>query len=86
VLLLPLAVTSTNGMVRRLGPRAWNRLHRLIYVIVPLGATHYFLMVKRDTRPVLYIGALVAVLLAWRLARWAQGRGAAARKTRAKPA
>lgn len=68
VLLIPLAVTSTNGMVRRLGPKAWKRLHQLVYVIVPLGVLHYFLMVKRDTRPVLLFALAVALLLAWRLA------------------
>lgn len=85
VLLIPLAVTSTNGMTRRLGPRNWKRLHRLVYLIVPLGVVHYLLMVKRDTRPVLAFGAVVAVLLLWRAAQWAKG-GAAARKPRAKAA
>jgi sulfoxide reductase heme-binding subunit YedZ len=68
VLLIPLAVTSTNGMVRRMGPAAWKRLHQLVYLIVPLGIVHYFLMVKRDTRPVVAFGAVVVLLLAWRLA------------------
>ena len=67
VLLIPLAVTSTNGMIRRLGPRAWRRLHQLIYVIAPLGVVHYVLMVKRDINPPLALGAAVAVLLAWRV-------------------
>lgn len=84
VLLLPLAVTSTNGMVRRLGPRRWKRLHQLTYVIVPLGVVHYFLMVKRDTRPVLVFGLIVALLLAWRAAQWARTRAAPAKKPRAK--
>ncbi|HLS47649.1 MAG TPA: protein-methionine-sulfoxide reductase heme-binding subunit MsrQ, partial [Gemmatimonadales bacterium] len=48
VLLVPLAVTSTKGWVRRLGGRRWQRLHRLVYLIAPLAATHYFLAVKRD--------------------------------------
>jgi sulfoxide reductase heme-binding subunit YedZ len=71
VLLIPLAVTSTNGMVRRLGPRTWRRLHQLVYVIVPLGVLHYFLMVKRDTRPVVVFGLAVALMLAWRGVNWA---------------
>jgi sulfoxide reductase heme-binding subunit YedZ len=72
VLLIPLAATSTNGMMRRLGPRTWRRVHQLIYVIAPLGVVHYYLMVKRDTRPVLVFGAMVAVLLAWRAVQWAR--------------
>jgi len=80
-LLIPLAATSTNGMVRRLGPRTWKRLHQLVYLIVPLGVTHYYLMVKRDTRPVLVFAAFVAILLGWRLYQWA-----AARRLRVKPA
>jgi sulfoxide reductase heme-binding subunit YedZ len=71
VLLIPLAVTSTNGMMRRMGPRAWRRLHKLVYLIVPLGVVHYFLMVKLDTRPVVLFGMAVALMLAWRLVNWA---------------
>lgn len=81
VLMIPLAVTSTNGMLRRLGPKRWRRLHQLIYVIAPLGIVHYFLMVKRDTRPVLAFGAVVAVLLAWRLWQWARKRKPKTRAT-----
>jgi sulfoxide reductase heme-binding subunit YedZ len=84
VLLIPLAATSTNGMLRRLGPRRWNRLHKLIYVIAPLGIVHYYLMVKIDTRPVLAFGAVLAVLLAWRAAQWA--RKPQRRKPAPKPA
>jgi sulfoxide reductase heme-binding subunit YedZ len=76
LLLLPLAATSTNAMVRRLGPRAWTRLHRLIYLIAPLGLLHYFLMVKRDTRPVLTMALIAAALLAWRVLNWAMARKA----------
>jgi sulfoxide reductase heme-binding subunit YedZ len=84
VLLIPLAATSTNGMMRRLGPRKWKRLHQLVYVIAPLGIVHYFLMVKRDTRPVLAFGAVVAALLAYRAVQWA--RKPAPKKRAAKPA
>ena len=67
VLMIPLAVTSTNAMVRRLGARRWQLLHRLVYVIAPLGAVHYWFMVKRDiTQPVIY-AAILAVLLGWRV-------------------
>jgi sulfoxide reductase heme-binding subunit YedZ len=67
LLLVPLAVTSTNGAIRRLGPVRWRRLHRLIYLIVPMGVVHYYLLVKADHRPPLIYGALVAALLGWRL-------------------
>ena len=61
VLLWPLALTSSNAMVRRLG-RNWKRLHRLVYVIAVLGVVHYWWLVKRDlTEPVLF--SLVLALL-----------------------
>ena len=69
VLLIPLAVTSTNGWILRMGRAAWSRLHRLIYVIVPLGVIHYYLLVKADHRPPIVYGAILAVLLGWRI--WA---------------
>ncbi len=76
VLLIPLAATSTNGMVRRLGGKRWLWIHRLVYLIAPLGILHYFWMKagKHDfAQPFLY-GSIVAVLLALRLVwRW-QGR------------
>ena len=68
VLMAPLAVTSTNAMVRRLGAARWQALHRLIYLIAPLGALHFWWMVKRDvTEPAVY-AAVLAVLLAYRVA------------------
>jgi sulfoxide reductase heme-binding subunit YedZ len=68
LLLIPLAVTSTNGMQRRLG-RRWQQLHRLVYVIAILGVWHFYWQVKRDVRePLLYAGIL-AVLLLYRVAR-----------------
>ena len=69
LLLVPLALTSTNGMMRRLG-RRWQSLHRLIYVIAVLAVWHFYWQVKRDVRePLLYIGIL-ALLYAYRLVRW----------------
>lgn len=66
LLLVPLAVTSTNGMMRRLG-RRWKTLHRLIYVIVLLGVWHYYWQVKADVRePLIYL-AIAVVLLGWRV-------------------
>ena len=67
VLLVPLAVTSANAMVRRLGGKAWQRLHYLIYLIATLGVVHYWWLVKKDvTQPMLFAFAL-AVLLAYRV-------------------
>lgn len=67
VLMIPLAVTSTNAMVRRLGAQRWRLVHRLVYVIAPLGALHYWFMVKRDiTLPAIY-AAILAVLLGYRV-------------------
>lgn len=67
VLLVPLAVTSTNGMVRQLGRATWQRIHWLVYLIVPLGVAHYYLLVKADHRPPLVYAAILAVLLGWRV-------------------
>jgi sulfoxide reductase heme-binding subunit YedZ len=65
LLLVPLAVTSTNGMMRRLGKR-WKSLHRLVYLIVPLGVWHYYWQVKADVRePLIYL-SIVVLLLGWR--------------------
>lgn len=66
LLLIPLAVTSTNGMIKRLG-RNWRRLHQLVYPIGALGVLHYLWLVKADlAEPLLYGGVLV-VLLGYRL-------------------
>lgn len=73
-LLIPLAVTSTNGMIRRLGGPRWRRLHQLIYVIGPLAAVHYIWMVKADIRnPLIYLSVII-VLLCIRGFFWAKGR------------
>ena len=65
--LLPLAITSTTGWIRRLGGRRWNRLHRLVYLTGILGPLHYWWLVKADvSRPLTY-AAVVAVLLGARL-------------------
>jgi len=67
VLLVPLAVTSTAGMIRRLGPVAWRRLHRLVYVIAILGLLHYFWLVKVGVRGPYYYALWLAPLLAVRI-------------------
>jgi methionine sulfoxide reductase heme-binding subunit len=69
LLLVPLAVTSTNGMVRRLGGKRWQWLHRAIYLIAPLGILHYWWMKagKNDfSQPILF-GLIVAALLGMRI-------------------
>jgi glycine betaine catabolism B len=64
VLMLPLAVTSTDGMVSRLGPRRWKALHRLAYVAVFAGIVHFYLLVKSDTRrPFAFAFAFGALML-----------------------
>ncbi|MBB5191876.1 sulfoxide reductase heme-binding subunit YedZ [Silvimonas terrae] len=68
VLLIPLAVTSTDKMMRRL-KRNWGRLHKLIYLIAILGVLHYWWLVKRDITQPLIFAVLLAVLLGWRLVR-----------------
>ena len=68
VLMIPLAVTSTNAMVRRLGAQRWLALHRLVYVVAPLGVLHFWWMVKRDvTEPAIY-ALILALLLGYRVA------------------
>lgn len=71
LLLVPLAWTSTNAAVRRLGGRRWRRLHRVVYLIAIGGTVHYLWAVKKDTLfPLVYL-AVFAVLLAYRVAaRW----------------
>lgn len=67
VLMLPLALTSTDAMVKRLGGRRWLALHRLVYVIAPLGVLHFWWMVKRDvTEPAIY-AAILTMLLGYRV-------------------
>jgi len=68
VLLIPLALTSTKGWIRRLGGKRWQALHRLIYVIALCGVIHYYWLVKSDHRLPLLYGAILAILLLYRLA------------------
>jgi sulfoxide reductase heme-binding subunit YedZ len=79
LLLVPLAVTSTQGWMRRLG-RAWARLHRLVYAIAVLAVLHFWWIVKSDWREPLLYAAILACLLGWRLwKRLSRRRGATAR-------
>ena len=72
VLLIPLAITSTDGMVRRLGFARWKRLHRLIYVVAVLGVVHFVWRVKSDLRQPLIFAGVLAVLLVIRSLRLAR--------------
>jgi len=67
VLMIPLALTSTAGWIRRLGGRNWNLLHRLVYLSAIGGALHYFWKVKLDTTNPVYYFAIVGVLLGARV-------------------
>lgn len=67
LLLIPLALTSTQAMMRRLGGRNWQRLHRLVYLVAVGGVVHYWWLVKKDvTQPAIY-AAVLALLLGYRL-------------------
>ena len=70
VLLIPLALTSTAGWIRRLGGKRWQRLHRLIYVTAVAGVIHYIWLVKADLRKPLQYAMVLGVLLAYRMAVW----------------
>ncbi|MBX9963454.1 MAG: sulfoxide reductase heme-binding subunit YedZ [Burkholderiales bacterium] len=71
LLLIPLAATSTNAMVKRLGARRWQWLHRAVYAIGTLGVIHFLWLVKKDIREPLAFGLVLAVLLGVRLVfRW----------------
>ena len=75
ILLVPLAITSTKGMIKRLGGRRWQRLHMLIYIIAPLVILHFYMMIRADfSRPIIY-GTIIAALLAYRYyVKWQKGR------------
>ncbi len=81
VLMVPLAVTSTSGWIRRLGGKRWARLHQLIYVTSVLAIFHFLWLVKFDTRRPIKYGAVLAILLGYRLAVWGIER-AKARESR----
>ena len=80
VLLIPLAVTSTNGMIKRLGGKRWQWLHRLIYLVAPLGILHFWWMKagkNNFTEPIIF-GLIVLVLLGARV-YWSRTKAVAAR-------
>jgi len=75
ILLIPLALTSTAGWIRRLGGKRWQMLHRAIYVTAICGVIHYYWLVKSDVRKPVFYGVLVSLLLVWRVADWLVKRG-----------
>jgi len=73
--MVPLAATSTAGMIRRLGGKRWNRLHRLIYATAMLGVVHYWWLVKADISRPLNYAIIVALLLGFRVVRRSARKG-----------
>jgi sulfoxide reductase heme-binding subunit YedZ len=73
VLLVPLALTSTKGWIRRLG-RRWQMIHRLIYVATALAVVHFIWKVKSDLRDPLLYASILAVLLGFRVVWWLMSR------------
>ena len=73
LLLLPLAITSTKGWIKRLG-RNWGRLHKLVYLIGALAVLHFWWLVKSDIREPLLYAAILTVLLGWRAWKWVRRR------------
>ena len=66
ILLLPMVLTSTNAMVKKLTFKVWKKIHYLIYIIAPLAALHFYLLKKADkTEPLVYLG-IILLLLFWR--------------------
>src|SRR5882724_12420267 len=70
LVMVPLAITSTNAMIKRLGGKRWRALHRLAYVAAIAGAVHYYMQVKADVRLPLAFAALLAVLLGYRIVEY----------------
>jgi sulfoxide reductase heme-binding subunit YedZ len=70
LLMLPLAVTSTSGWIRRLGGKRWQQLHRLVYFSTLAGVIHYYWLVKSDIRLPVFYGALLALAMLLRLPIW----------------
>ena len=74
LVMAPLAITSTNTMIKRLGGKRWRALHRLAYVAAVAGVIHYYMQVKADVRLPLVFAAVLAVLLGYRLAAYLRQR------------
>ena len=78
--MLPLAVTSTKGWIRRLGGKRWQRLHRLVYLAGIAAVVHYYWLVKSDIRQPLLYALLVGTLLIFRVGAWTGKRLSIGRK------
>jgi len=76
VLMIPLALTSTAGWIRRMGGKKWQMLHRLIYISAIAGVIHYIWLVKADLTKPLQYGVILAVLLGYRALVWLKPRKA----------
>ena len=76
VLTIPLTITSTKNMIRRLGGKKWNRLQKLIYHIYVLGVIQYFMAVKKDYEDAIMFALIFAVLFAYRIWKWWTKRAA----------
>ena len=70
LMLVPLAITSTAAMVRRLGPKRWQRLHRLVYFCALAGVIHFYWLVKSDVREPLTYAGILLVLMLFRVRMW----------------
>jgi sulfoxide reductase heme-binding subunit YedZ len=86
VMLIPLAITSTNAMVRRLGARRWQLVHRLVYVIGTLGVIHFWWLVKKDITEPFAFAVVLAALLIFRLLYLLRQLRSAAAASRSQPA
>jgi sulfoxide reductase heme-binding subunit YedZ len=85
LVMVPLAITSTNGMIKRLGGKRWRALHRLAYVAAIAGVIHYYMQVKADTRQPLVFATVLAILLGYRLLNYRRQRQTPAATPVAKP-
>jgi glycine betaine catabolism B len=86
LLMIPLAITSTDAMIRRLGAARWKLLHRLAYVVTILGVLHYYMLVKSDVRQPLAFALVLTPLLGFRVAKhYVDARGKAARTGPGRP-
>jgi sulfoxide reductase heme-binding subunit YedZ len=85
LMLVPLAVTSTAKMVKRLGGKRWAALHRAVYVIVVLGTIHFWMAVKRDVTDPLIFAVIFAALLGYRIVQWRRRRARVAADRAAAP-
>ena len=74
LVMVPLAITSTNAMIKRLGGKRWRALHRLAYVAAIAGAIHFYMQVKADVRLPLAFIAVLSVLLGYRVLNYLRNR------------